>query len=160
MQMKNLALTFLLAAALTGAGCNAPSTKGGESGGDSTEVISTAPLPDSALQPETIAVLEDTVAPDTNAMNDSMVDSGTQTMKGSYLDIQEGDYLHFVMKDEDGKRHSFWLADELPQGEWMPFYDGKHDPGTRIEVEWREVSKFLEAAGAVTPFRNTSPEPN
>lgn len=150
MRMRMLTFAFwMVMAMLAGGGCTSSPAPGGEGAGtDSAQVTSSAILPDTIRKQEVAEIPPDTVAPEPNTMNDSRLDAKTQTLKGEYVDIQEGDYLHFVMKDEQGNRRSFFLSDDMPQDEWMPFYDGDHDPGTKIEVEWREVTRFLKAAGA------------
>ena len=77
-------------------------------------------------------------------------DSAIKVMKCSFVDVEFGDYLHFDVKDEQGKQHSFYLADDLPYSQWKEFdFHPKKMKGKQLEIEWRNVDKFLKAAGAV-----------
>lgn len=72
-----------------------------------------------------------------------------QAMTGTFQQLVEGDYLHFELRDAaDGKLKSFFLAKELPQQDWMPFYEHPEYKGKKVKITWRKVSRYLEHAGA------------
>jgi hypothetical protein len=70
-------------------------------------------------------------------------------LKGHFVEIQFGDYAHFVVKDAAGKLHSFYLADELPYSAWADFDTLPEMKGKQVELEWRNVDKYLDAPGSV-----------
>jgi hypothetical protein len=71
-----------------------------------------------------------------------------QFLKGKFVEVQEGDYPHIVLLDEKGRRRSFFVAQNIPKGEIDPFLTDHTLRGKTVEVTWRRVDRFLEAAGA------------
>lgn len=77
-------------------------------------------------------------------------DSTINTLKCTFEAVEFGDYLHFTVRDLNGKELTFYLAKGLPYSQWQEFdLHPKKLKGTPLEVEWRTVDKFLEHAGAV-----------
>ena len=71
-------------------------------------------------------------------------------MTGKFQELVEGDYLHFELRDDaDGKQKSFFLAEDIPQKEWMPFYEHPEYKGKKVKITWRNTDRYLEHAGAV-----------
>jgi hypothetical protein len=71
-------------------------------------------------------------------------------LKGKFVEMEEGDYLHFVVQDDaDGEEKSFYLMERLPMDQWMPFDTSLALVGHPVEITWRTANRFLEAAGAV-----------
>jgi hypothetical protein len=65
-----------------------------------------------------------------------------QRLSGKFLEVVEGDYMHFEMQDASGKRHSFFTAMELPPEQFEPFLGSKMK-GREVEVTWRRVNRFI-----------------
>jgi hypothetical protein len=70
-----------------------------------------------------------------------------QVLRGTFVEIQEGDYVHIVIRDQAGNIRSFFIAPELPASVWEPFIGSQHQ-GKAVEVTWEEVRRFLPEAGA------------
>lgn len=70
-----------------------------------------------------------------------------QVLRGTFVEIQEGDYLHIVIRDQAGSIRSFFIAPELPASVWEPFIGSQHQ-GKAVEVTWEEIRRFLPEAGA------------
>lgn len=71
-------------------------------------------------------------------------------MTGKFQQLVEGDYLHFELRDDaDGKKKSFFLAEDIPQKDWMPFYEHPEYKGKKVKITWRNTDRYLEHAGAV-----------
>ena len=97
---------------------------------------------------------------DTSAVSAPLVDSPINTaqaseaaprqMTGKFQQLVEGDYLHFELRDDaDGKKKSFFLAADIPQKDWMPFYEHPEYKGKKVKITWRNTDRYLEHAGAV-----------
>lgn len=98
------------------------------------EVVAAAP--DSALAP-----------PSAPAPAPAPEADGPQTLSARFVEIQMGDYAHLVVRDAAGRRHSFFLADELPYSAWADLDTLPGMKGKQLELTWRHVRKYLDAAG-------------
>jgi hypothetical protein len=131
-------------------GCNRPPSQSEASNNNAaTDSISVADhdLADSLPNVDSASTtVEDTATP---KGDDSQL---PLTMTGKFVELEEGDYLHFKMRDAaDGKVKSFFLAESLPQSAWMPFYDdiGQYKlKGRKVEITWRTIDRYLKHAGA------------
>lgn len=65
-----------------------------------------------------------------------------------FVEMQWGDYAHLVVRDDAGKTRSFYLADDLPEGDYLEF-EGTEHKGKRIVVKWRKVKKNIPEGGGV-----------
>lgn len=72
---------------------------------------------------------------------------GPQTLSARFVEIQMGDYAHLVVRDAAGQRHSFFLADNLPYSAWADLDTLPGMKGKQLELTWRHVRKYLDAAG-------------
>lgn len=72
--------------------------------------------------------------------------SGKQVLRGTFLETQEGDYVHLVIKDQAGNVRSFFIAPDMPASMWEPFATREHQ-GKAVEVTWEEVRRFIPEAG-------------
>ena len=125
--------------------------------GVSPKLVDSSPTNGPVVQlPQDSAVL-DSAIDNAFAKLDSMVNppvnDSLNIIQGVFVEIQEGDYFHLVMKDDAGKRHIFWFAPDLPESEFLPFLDMVHQPGKKISVRTRTISRKIpesDAAETVT----------
>lgn len=68
--------------------------------------------------------------------------------KGTFVEIEWGDYPHFNMKDEKGEDVSFWLAPDLPDDQYEKFESGDKK-GAKIEVKWRTIERDIPENGGM-----------
>lgn len=110
-----------------------------------SEAVDTVPVeqvqlavPDSAVAPPPVpaATPEPTPQPADN------------TLSAQFVEMQMGDYAHLVVRDAAGKRHSFFLADELPYSAWADLDTLPGMKGKRLQLKWRHVTKYLDASGS------------
>ena len=69
------------------------------------------------------------------------------TTKGSFIEIESGDYLHFMLEEEEGEKRSFWIAPSLDDDLLDAFLSNKYPAGTQVEVRWKTVIRFIPEAG-------------
>jgi hypothetical protein len=69
-----------------------------------------------------------------------------QTLKGTFTNIEMGDYAHFNMVDEQGVDRSFFVAPDMPEAEYALFEGGKND-GKKVEITWRTIERDIPEAG-------------
>lgn len=94
--------------------------------------------------PDSVAVLPSNVPPVPVKMSPS---DAPQTLRAQFVELQMGDYAHLVVRDAAGQRRSFYLADELPYSAWADLDTLPGMKGKQLELTWRHVEKYLEAAG-------------
>lgn len=152
--MKNKFFSLLLVLSFLGGGC-AP---GDAPQGQASATVSPANKPLEQVAQE--HVLKDT-SPDHNqqdtastidTMDATSSSSALTTYTGTFVKVQEGDYLHFVILDAAGTRHSFWVAENMPQDQYVPFLDGEYPAGQKVEVEAQQVTRFIPESGAEETF--------
>jgi hypothetical protein len=145
MRMRHCLWAACLAALLLMVGC-------GSGQGEGTDEDASAPYVleenDSALMAAMDAAHAEFGPQDTLPAASEPAKEGEQRLEGTFVEMQEGDYMHFVMKDGLGNLRSFFLAKELPSAEWEPYLEGGKQ-GTKVAVTWRKVDRYLEAAGAI-----------
>lgn len=76
-------------------------------------------------------------------------------MRGAFVEIQEGDYFHIVIRDREGSLQSFFIAPELPARAWQPFLTSQHR-GKTVEVSWDEVFVYLPETGTDEVIRRAT----
>lgn len=173
--MKQFIFLMAIAFCLSLNACN--SVSDGEAGGQSHPTESEQaspekdPVPEKSVVPEgqgeeTTSATDPPTEEVTDQVTDEVTDEVTDrenttsnttteesivapmfTLKGTFVEVQEGDYLHFMVKDEKGELRSFWLSDDIPEAEWMPFLTQAHPPGTKVEVKWKTVVKNIPESG-------------
>ena len=72
--------------------------------------------------------------------------TGKQVLRGTFVETQEGDYVHLVIKDQAGNVRSFFIAPDMPASVWEPFATREHQ-GKAVEVTWERVRRFIPEAG-------------
>jgi hypothetical protein len=76
-------------------------------------------------------------------------------MRGTFIEIQEGDYFHIAILDQAGIVQSFFIAPELPASTWEPFLTSRHR-GKLVEIAWDEVLVYVPEAGAEQIIRRAT----
>jgi hypothetical protein len=76
-------------------------------------------------------------------------------MRGAFVEIQEGDYFHIIIRDPHGRLESFFIAPELPARTWEPFLTDRHR-GKTVEVTWDEVFVYLPETGTDEVIRRAT----
>lgn len=79
-------------------------------------------------------------APDKPAAED-----GINTVKGTFMSMDMGDYMHFNMRGDDGTELSFFVMD-TPEDQIAPFEQGGME-GKAVEVTWRKSTRNIPEAG-------------
>jgi hypothetical protein len=75
--------------------------------------------------------------------------------RGAFVEVQEGDYVHLVIRDRAGSLQSFFLAPALPAAAWEPFLTGRHR-GKPVAITWEEVRIYVPEAGAEQTIRQAT----
>jgi hypothetical protein len=75
--------------------------------------------------------------------------------RGAFVEIQEGDYVHIVIRDRAGGLQSFFIAPALPAPVWEPFLTGHHR-GKPVEIAWEEVRIYVPESGAEEIIRRAT----
>jgi hypothetical protein len=75
--------------------------------------------------------------------------------RGVFIEIQEGDYRHIVIRDQAGSVQSFYIAPELAAPAWEPFLTGRHR-GKPVEIAWEEVTVYIPEAGGEETIRRAT----
>jgi len=86
-----------------------------------------------------------------------MLTEGTVT--GTFVEIQRGDYLHLILRDEQGWYHSFWIL--FDDRKLMDqYWEGKQpDPGQKIRVHWIRTREYMyEARSEIVIYKMTQLE--
>jgi hypothetical protein len=73
-------------------------------------------------------------------------DTSLHILEGRFVEIQMGDYAHFIIRDVRGETHSFYLADDLPAALITPFEGGRMG-GKNVRLTWHWIYKDLPEAG-------------
>lgn len=81
--------------------------------------------------------------PDTVPAPKADSSDGLQVLSGKFIEVVEGDYMHFEMSDASGKRWSFFTAKELPVDEFEPFLVDPKKKGRKVQVTWRKVRRYF-----------------
>jgi hypothetical protein len=76
-------------------------------------------------------------------------------VRGTFIEIQEGDYFHIVIRDRAGSLQSFFIAPELPASAWEPFLTSRYR-GKPVEITWDEVFVYIPEAGAEELIRRAT----
>ena len=93
-----------------------------------------------------IALLSGVVADDFEITPDVLFDSSTVT--GVFLGYEVGDYLHPVIREEDGEIRSFWSTDPL-----LDYFLTRH-VGEEVVLDIEEVDSYIpESGGMMRIFR-------
>ena len=93
-----------------------------------------------------IAVLLGVVADDFEVLPNVVYDSSTVT--GTFLGYEVGDYIHPVIRDENGDVKSFWSTDPL-MDYFLTFL-----VGSRVILEIEEADSYIpESGGMMRIFR-------
>ena len=65
---------------------------------------------------------------------------------GTFAEIEQGDYAHFVVKDSKGKRQSFFIL--RPDKSVQSYIDnGSKLKGRKVRVHWEERNESIPEAG-------------
>lgn len=75
--------------------------------------------------------------------------------RGALVEVQEGDYVHIVIRDQAGSVQSFFIAPTLPAAVWEPFVTGRHH-GKQVEVVWEEARVYVPEAGSEETIRRAT----
>jgi hypothetical protein len=75
--------------------------------------------------------------------------------RGAFIEIQEGDYFHIVIRDRAGSVQSFFIAPELAESAWEPFRTSRHR-GKPVEVAWDEVFVYIPESGTEELIRRAT----
>jgi hypothetical protein len=76
-------------------------------------------------------------------------------VRGAFIEIQEGDYLHIVIRDRAGSVQSFFIAPELAESAWGPFLTSRHR-GKPVEIAWDEVFVYIPESGTEELIRRAT----
>lgn len=71
-----------------------------------------------------------------------------QTLKGTYVTTEVGDYVHAVIKGEDNTEYSFYISADFPEARSAEMMEGLWD-GKAVKAQWRKVEKDIPEAGGV-----------
>jgi hypothetical protein len=69
----------------------------------------------------------------------------SNTVKGTFVALEMGDYMHFNMKSDAGEDLSFWVMD-LSADQIAPFEEGGME-GKKIEVTWEKTMADIPESG-------------
>ncbi len=86
-----------------------------------------------------------------------MLTEGTVT--GTFVEIRRGDYLHLILRDEQGLYHSFWiLFDDTKLMD--EYWEGKQpNVGQKIRVHWIRTREYIyEARSEMVIYKMTELE--
>lgn len=66
----------------------------------------------------------------------------TKTMNGQFVGFEVGDYMHALIKKEDGQEDSFFIG----RSESIPYFLVTHK-GQPLEITYQIVDSYIEEAG-------------
>lgn len=89
------------------------------------------------------------VADPVRPSDDAAQTSGLETLIGTYVTTEQGDYMHAVIKGEDGTEYSFFLANDFPEARVAELSEGLWD-GKRVKVQWRKTERDIPENGGKT----------
>jgi hypothetical protein len=69
-----------------------------------------------------------------------------ETLSGTYITTETGDYLHAVIKGDDNTEYSFFLSEDFPEARVPEMMEGLWD-GKAVKVQWRKVERDIPEAG-------------
>ena len=75
--------------------------------------------------------------------------------RGAFVEIQEGDYLHIVIRDQAGSVQSFFIAPTLPASAWESFLTVRHR-GKAVEIAWEQATPYIPEAGSEETIRRAT----
>jgi hypothetical protein len=75
--------------------------------------------------------------------------------RGAFIEVQEGDYFHIVIRDQAGGLQSFFIAPALPASAWEPFLTRRHR-GKTVEIAWEQVTLYIPEAGSEETIRRAT----
>jgi hypothetical protein len=120
MKIRNLFFMAMLAVAL--GACNKPAT---------TEATTT-PTPAVNLE-----------APAADAPATKL-----ETLTGTYIATEQGDYFHAAIKGDDGTEYSFFFAPDLSEARADELVAGMYD-GKKVKATWRKTERDIPEAGGM-----------
>ena len=69
-----------------------------------------------------------------------------ETLTGTYVTTEIGDYVHAVIKGDDNTEYSFYLSEDFPEARSAEMGEGLWD-GKAVKVQWRKVERDIPEAG-------------
>jgi hypothetical protein len=69
-----------------------------------------------------------------------------ETLTGTYVTTEVGDYVHAIIKGDDKQEYSFYLADDFPEARSAEMTEGLWD-GKAVKAQWRKVTRNIPEAG-------------
>lgn len=93
----------------------------------------------------------------TNTASDSTSKDTSTTaqgkfVEGTFVEIEQGDLFHFIVKDEQGKSYDFWVMKTDATYEKISLDQAKYK-GKKIKVFYKKSKKFIENAGGEIEFQ-------
>lgn len=90
------------------------------------------------------------VMPNASEAADKILSSGT--MDGTFLRLDQGDYAHFVIKDNAGKEQDFFVIKGDSTIDAIVAAPAKYK-GRKVSVKWQVVMTDIPEAGGQTKIR-------
>lgn len=93
-----------------------------------------------------------TASDSTSTSKDTSATAQEKFVEGTFVEIEQGDLFHFIVKDDQGKSYDFWVMKTDATYEKISLDQAKYK-GKKIKVFYKESKKFIENAGGEIEFQ-------
>ena len=77
----------------------------------------------------------------------AVVAAPSKSLVGTFVELEMGDYAHFIVEDPQGQRRSYWVGNDRS---FMKFLEsGPAYKGRKVRVHWHKTKKNIPEAGGM-----------